>query len=629
MIPTNKLGARRKKACPLRSVTVQWTGAPRVRLRTWFIKTHRDSQRAGSNMPSDLPLSLHDPAQKPPPEFAEERQELEWLLRHPEMARSANLVRFLSFICNRYFDGAADDIREYSIAVEALGRKAENFDSHVDPIVRVTARALRKKLNEIYSSDGQDRTIRIVLPVGHYVPHFVRFRQPGKEPDEEDKAASAEEVQASGGETRLARTLQWVAVNRRTMTQSGLVLLALGVVFVVGYFLGRRAEHPSVPINQSFDWGEPVWSDEFDGAGSQTPDPAKWTYATGNEDGWGNHEQEIYCSPRGETPSGCDSRRPNAFLDGAGHLVLRAERNAERKWTSARMTTSGLKDFQYGRIEARMKLPVGPGLWSSFWMLGADFSKVGWPASGSVDIAENISLTQRTNGLGPQMIRATVHGPRYYGANGLWHDFKLPNGARVDDSGFHTYGIIWSPGMIQFYVDDPANVYYVQDANDIPSGGGWVFDHPFALILDLAVGGDWPGDPNASTPNPADVLVDYVRVYKIPAVPAPSIQWQPVKVRAGASVASTVNLRAPQYSGRVLLDCSTQPATATCSLATSVVNFSDTLSQEDTLTLSTESFSDKGKTVAAPGQYKVTITATTISGDRSQLTVPFDVTGGG
>ena len=111
-------------------------------------------------------------------------------------------------------------------------------------------------------------------------------------------------------------------------------------------------------------------------------------------------------------------------------------------------------------------------------------------------------------------------------------------------------------------------------------------------------------------------------------MPAPSIQWQPIQVKAGASVASIVNLQASHYSGRVLLSCSTQPATAVCSLATSAVNFSDTLDQEDTLTLSTESFSERGKIAAAPGQYKVTITATTISGDHSQLTVPFQVKSG-
>lgn len=583
----------------------------------------------GSHMSGDSPLPLQDSGHHASQHFAEERLELEWLLQHPEISRSTNLVRFLTFVCNRYFDGGEEGIREYSIAVEALGRKAESFDSHADPIVRVTARALRKKLNEIYAGDGKDRPLRIVLPVGHYVPQFVCNQQsPDGEENAVEQTAKGPDSEREGERFSWARIAEWLTGHRRTLGQLVLGLVALAVVFVTGYLMGRRTEPQVVLNNQSLDWGEPVWSDEFDGTMGQLPNPANWTYATGNQDGWGNHELEIYCSPRGANPQGCDPHQPNAFLDGAGHLVLRARRNADGQWTSARMMTSGLKEFRYGRIEARMKLPVGQGLWPSFWMLGSNFSKAGWPAAGSVDIVENVSMTQRTNGLGPQMIRATIHGPRYYGANGLWHDYKLPNGARVDDNGFHTYGIIWSPDMLQFYVDDPANVYYVQDANAIPAGGQWVFDHPFNLLLNLAVGGDWPGDPDASTPNPADMLVDYVRVYKIPTLPAPSIEWQPVPVKAGASAASIVGLRARQFVGRVLLSCTTQPATVGCSLAASEVNFSDTLSQEDTLTLSTESFSDKGKTVAPPGTYKVTITGTTISGDRSQLTVPFEVTGG-
>lgn len=567
-------------------------------------------------------------AEPSPIKFQQEREELDWLLRHPEMVRSANLVRFLSFICNRYFEGESGEIREYSIAVEALGRKPANFDSHIDPIVRVTARALRKKLAEIYSADGKDRPIQIVLPVGNYVPRFARAQQEDTPAEQLQSAEPVVERESSSAEALAANLRKPFAGKRKLIFQSAAALLAVATVFVAGYLLGQRVKHPAPAASSSPDWGEPIWSDDFDGAAQQTPDPSKWTYDTGNQNGWGNHEEEIYCAPGSANPRGCNPRRPNAFLDGAGHLVLRAERNAEGNWTSARITTSGLKGFQYGRIEARMKLPVGAGLWPSFWMLGTDFPKVGWPASGSVSVAENVSLTQRTNGLGPEMIRATVHGPRYYGANGLWHDYKLPGGARVNDSSFHTYGIVWSPGMIQFYVDDPSNVYFVQDANDIPAGGEWVFDRPFSLILNLAVGGDWPGAPTAATPNPADMVVDYVRVYRIPPIPAPSIQWQPVQVKAGASAASIVTLQARQYSGRVLLTCSAQPATAACSLATSVVNFSDTLSQEDTLTLSTESFSEKGRTVAQPGQYKVTITATTISGDRSQLTVPFQVKAG-
>lgn len=565
-------------------------------------------------------------------DFIEERQELEWLLAHPDIARSASLVRFLSYICSRYFEGEAAEIREFSIAVDALGRKPAIFDSHVDPIVRVTARGLRKKLQDIYANDGASRPMRIVLPLGHYVPQFIRQGEPEKPATDSiaDESvavpiAAENEPDKTAPATPLPSGLRgFAARNRSAILNSLVVAVLLSAVFVAGFFLGKRSDRQTQVLNPSLQWGDPVWSDEFDGPAHQPPESSKWTFDTGNL-GDNDHDIQIYCAPVGPNPRECDSRRPNVFQDGSGHLVLRAQKTASGVWTSARMTTRGLKSFQYGRIEARLRFPVGTGLWPSFWMLGSDFGKVGWPASGSVDIAENTSYTLRTNGLGPNMIRSTVHGPRYFGGNGLWRDFKLPNGGRVDDVAFHTYGMLWSPGMIQFYVDDPADVFFVQDAGDLPAGGEWVFDKPFDLILNLAVGGIWPGDPDSSTPNPADLMVDYIRVYKIPQILAPTIQWQPVRVKSGNAVASIINLEAHGYAGHVHLACSTEPATVGCSLATPIVDFSETLMQQDTLTLSTESFSDNGKTLAPPGRYRVTITATTVSGDRSQIVAPFDV----
>lgn len=573
--------------------------------------------------------------------FAEEREELARVLGYPEISRSASLVRFLSFICEKYFEGESEEIREYSIAVEALGRKGASFDSHIDPIVRVTARTLRKKLQELYRTEGKDHPLQIVLPLGHYVPQFVR-RDGIVAAQQETSSDSAEELAQEGsapgsgsaiavsdapaGKAPLFAPGRFFGPRQRAILRAVLLALVVAAIFFTGFFFGRRQNQPKPAAKGAFNWGEAVWSDEFNGAARQIPDPAKWTYDTGNQNGWGNHELETYCSPLASDPRGCDPRQPNAFLDGEGHLVLRAQRGANGQWTSARITTRGLKNFQYGRIEARMKLPVGTGLWPSFWMLGSNFGSVGWPAAGSVTVAENVSFTRQTNGVGPNTIRSTLHGPRYYGGNGLWHDFRFPNGARVDDGNFHTYGIIWSPGMIQFYVDDPANIFFVQDSSDIPEGGQWVFDHPFYLILNLAVGGVWPGDPDATTPGSADMLVDYVRAYRIPFVPAPAIQWQPVKIKAGASLASIATLHATRYAGHVHLDCFTEPATAICHLATSDLNFSDTLSQEDTVTVSTDTFTENGRITAVPGQYKLTITATTISGDRSRLTAPFEVT---
>lgn len=563
--------------------------------------------------------------------LAEERRELDRIVNHPEISRSANLVRFLSFICNKYFDGESRDIREQSIAVEALGRKQATFDSHADPIVRVTARTLRKKLREIYEQEGHDHPIQIVLPLGHYVPEFVRRTashvssgshagaSDGEGGESEDTTApfvhsGADEHGEQHGLMRAVRTSWKPAVA---------ALMAI-VLFGAGFVLGRRAGEPQPPATEAFRWGDPVWSDEFNGPAQQLPDRSKWTYEVGNPGTIGS-QKLIYCTPDAGRPHECDVRHPNAFQDGAGHLILRAEKTPSGMWTSARMTTRGIKNFQYGRIEARMKFPIGAGLWPSFWMLGSNLDSVGWPASGSVTIVENVPLLAGANGLGPSMIRSTLHGPRYFGYNGLWHDYKFPNGARVDDEGFHTYGIIWSPGLIQFYVDDPANVFCVLNPNDLPAGGEWVFDHPFFLVMNLAVGGDWAGEPDASTPSPSQVLVDWVRVYKIPTIPAPSIEWQPIQVTSGAAAASTISLHARGYAGRVRLGCTTDSPAITCSLATPVVNFSETLSQVDTLTLSTDTFTEKGRNLAPPGRYKVTITATTMSGDRAQLTVPFDV----
>jgi beta-glucanase (GH16 family) len=593
---------------------------------------------------AEVSAPVEPPESIAPPDFREEREELERVLNHPEIARSASLVRFLSFICNKYFEGQADEIREYSIAVEALGRKESNFDSHIDPIVRVTARSLRKKLIRLYETDWQHHPLQIVLPLGHYVPEFVRPNAVNAagatHPHAGNDAAAAETahgVATSGVASGPSGHVHAGPATRGFFSRSATVKYAIGVlvvagVFLAGYFWGMRTTQPQVPDTQSFKWGDPVWGDEFDGPAQSVPDPARWTFDTGSRDefgnpGWGDHEVETYCSPRGVNPHECDLKRPNAFLDGNGHLVVRAQRGADGVWTSARLVTRGLKDFQYGRIEVRVRMPVGTGLWPEFWILGSNYLTTGWPASGSATIAENVSLTQRTNGIGPNMIRATLHGPRYYGGNGLWRDFKFPDGARVDDGNFHTYGIIWSPGMIQFYVDDPANIFYVQDASDLPEGGEWVFDHPFFLVMNLAVGGDWPGNPDATTPSPSDLMVDYVRVYRIPQVSAPAIQWQPVEVKAGSSVASVISLRARNYSGKVHLSCSIEPAAAACALATSVVDFSSTLAQDDSLTISTDFFSDNGKVVAPPGRYKMTITATTISGDHSQLTVPFEIKG--
>jgi hypothetical protein len=183
----------------------------------------------------DLELHTASPASV---NFQKEKEELEWLLHSPEISRSASFVRFLSFICNKYFEGAANEIREYSIAVEALGRKESSFDSHVDPIVRVTARALRKRLCEIYERDGKSRSLHVVLPLGHYVPRFVRQPDPPAEPDLPGPDARAEEMQTSAAAI-------FTRANDRTIWRAASILLAMSGVFLAGLFLGQSTGESS------------------------------------------------------------------------------------------------------------------------------------------------------------------------------------------------------------------------------------------------------------------------------------------------------------------------------------------------------------------------------------------------
>ena len=156
-----------------------------------------------------------------------------------------------------------------------------------------------------------------------------------------------------------------------------------------------------------------VWSDEFAGPAGAAPNASKWTYESGNNNGWGNNEKEYYCAPGLAGQASCDLRNPNLRLDGKGDLVIEARRElADGKWTSGRMNTRGLFTQQYGRFEARIKLPKGQGLWPAFWLLGANSKSEGWPRCGEIDIMENL-------GHEPSKIHGSMHGPGYSGAHPL------------------------------------------------------------------------------------------------------------------------------------------------------------------------------------------------------------------
>jgi beta-glucanase (GH16 family) len=234
-----------------------------------------------------------------------------------------------------------------------------------------------------------------------------------------------------------------------------------------------------------------VWSDEFNGAPGSPPDPAKWVHDLGGG-GWGNQELEVYTDTRA-----------NSYLDGQGNLVIQALAPAAGQYTSARLKTLGKFSTKYGRVEARMRIPYGQGIWPAFWMLGNDVASAGWPGCGEIDIMENI-------GREPGTVHATVHGPGYWGSGGIGKAFALESGRFADD--FHVYAVEWAAGRLDFFVD--GNNYLTVTRASLPAGAQWVYDHPFFILLNVAVGGSWPGNPDATSVFPQQMVVDYVRVYQ-------------------------------------------------------------------------------------------------------------------
>ena len=234
-----------------------------------------------------------------------------------------------------------------------------------------------------------------------------------------------------------------------------------------------------------------VWSDDFDGASGAAIDGSKWGFDTG-AGGWGNAELEDYTN-----------RTDNVRLDGAGHLeiVARAESFEGASYTSGRINTGGRFSQAYGRFEARIRMPHGTGIWPAFWTLGDDIGQAGWPGCGELDIMEAVDDFSINHG--------SAHGPGYSGAGALTATYQLPSGSLADD--FHVYAIEWEPDVVRWYVDDV--LYETRTPADLPPGATWVYDHPFFVIMNVAVGGTWPGPPDGTTQFPQTMTVDYVRVY--------------------------------------------------------------------------------------------------------------------
>jgi beta-glucanase (GH16 family) len=240
------------------------------------------------------------------------------------------------------------------------------------------------------------------------------------------------------------------------------------------------------------------WSDEFDGPDGSAPDASRWVLETGGS-GWGNQELETYTD-----------RLENASIKG-GSLVItaRAEHytgrdGIARDYTSARLKTQDRFSQTYGKFEARIQIPRGQGLWPAFWLLGANIASVNWPACGEIDIMENV-------GFEPLLVHGTMHGPGYSGGSGPGMSYTSPDGTPFAD-GFHVYAVEWEVGEIRWYVD--GHLYETRKASDLPAGTRWVFDHDFFILLNVAVGGSWPGAPNDTTVFPQQMKVDYVRVYR-------------------------------------------------------------------------------------------------------------------
>jgi beta-glucanase (GH16 family) len=283
--------------------------------------------------------------------------------------------------------------------------------------------------------------------------------------------------------------LHWQC-QQRTYPLSSLLILITAIC------ISSRAATPETAAQDSSQW-KLTWSDEFSGPNNSLPDGSKWSIEVGGH--WFNNELQAY------------TNRPQNIHVENGNLVITATKEqytgadgVSRSYTSARINTRGKFAQKYGRFEARIMLPQGQGMWPAFWLLGDDTGTVGWPKCGEIDIMENVG-SRMSIALG------TIHGPGYSGGHGIGANYTLPNQQKFSDD-FHVFAVEWEPATIRFYVD--GSLYETRTPADLPAGTKWVLDHPFFIILNLAVGGNLPGSPDATTQFPQSMLVDYVRVYE-------------------------------------------------------------------------------------------------------------------
>lgn len=273
-------------------------------------------------------------------------------------------------------------------------------------------------------------------------------------------------------------------------------------------YLNSSVASRSFTLNISL--GTLVWSDEFNNTtgAKAPPNPQVWTYDTGNS-GFGNHELENYCA-WGSNTTPCSTANPSAYVGTDGYLHIEAQQASPGVYTSARLKSQGLFSFQYGRFEVRAKVPEAQGFWPAAWLLGNNIATVDWPACGEMDVLERVNAVKT-----PDWNEGSIHGTGFTGGTGLGTQFNFPAGQTA--VGWHTYGMIWTKGSVAYYVDDPAHPYGTYTTSNMIglSGAVWPFDagQSSFILLNLAIGGDWPGPLDSTTPFPSEMLVDYVRVY--------------------------------------------------------------------------------------------------------------------
>ena len=312
----------------------------------------------------------------------------------------------------------------------------------------------------------------------------------------------------------LPRSVDRLVVARRRRLVTPIVAAALvtglGAATLTSEAAGQSATDATVaaspaqptPVRADGTGWTLAWSDEFDGPAGSAPDPATWGYDLGDGSdiglaGWGNNEREWYT----DEPA-------NVALDGDGRLAITVrEGDGSRdcyygpcEYTSARLLTRDRFEFQHGYLEARVRVPAGFGLWPAFWLLGSNIDAVGWPQSGEIDVMEFV-------GRWPTEVLGTVHGPGYSGSAGI--SGRIDLGEPVADA-FHTVGLEWQPDRLAWFLD---GALYHEVTRDDVEPNEWVFEHPFFMLLNVAVGGNLGGPVSPDTVFPAQMLVDYVRLY--------------------------------------------------------------------------------------------------------------------